>query len=106
MAKGESIERGNTIRFAWSAASGPVRATYRIDVLRYEPGGDRYVCRLVELVSVDRMQPDEAVSDDTLRSLTGKCVRVPREALNGSILPLKMTTLTGDLARSYFFDEA
>ncbi len=106
MAKGDSIEQGNTIRFAWSAASSHVRATYRIDVLRYEAGGDRYVCRLVELISVDRNQPDEVVSDDALRSLIGKCVRAPREALNGSILALKMATLTGGLARPYFFDEA
>ena len=106
MAKGDSIDRGNTIRFAWSAASSHVRATYRIDVLRYESGGDRTVCRLVELISVDRSQPDEVVSDDALRSLIGKCVRAPREALNGSVLALKMTTLTGGLARPYFFDEA
>jgi len=53
------------------------------------------VCRLVELISVERSQPDEVVSDDALRSLIGKCVRAPREALNGSVL-----------ARPYFFDEA
>jgi hypothetical protein len=105
VAIGDSIERGNTIRFAWSAASGHVQATYRIDVLRYEPGGDRTVCRLVELISVERSQPDEGVSDDALCGLIGKCVRAPREALNGPILALKMTTLTGGLARPYFFDE-
>jgi hypothetical protein len=63
------------------------------------------VCRLVELLLVDRSQPDEIVSDDALRGLIGKCVRVPREALNGSILALKIATLTGGLARPYFFDE-
>ena len=98
--------RDATIRFVWTGASGRVQAVYRAEVLRYEVAGDRVACRLVALISVDRNQPDEAVSDDALRSLIGKCVRVPREALNGSLLPLKVTTLTGGLARPYFFDEA
>jgi len=106
VAGGDSIEQGNTIRFAWSTASSRIQATYRIQVLRYEAGGDRCVCRLVELISVDRNQPDEAVSDEILRSLVGKCVRVPSEALNGTTLLLKVATLTGGLARPYFFDEA
>jgi hypothetical protein len=93
------------LHFAWSSPWGRVTATYRAAVLRDEAAGDRYVCRLTELAGVERSAP-EAIDEDILRGLIGKCVRVPRQALNGITLPLKMSTLTGGLTRPYFFDEA
>lgn len=92
-----------TLRFAWTPPPGRVRAAYRAEVLRYEQGGSRYVCRLAELLSVEKNAAGE-ISDETLHGLIGKCVRVPGEALNGMTLPLKMSTLTGERARPYFFD--
>jgi hypothetical protein len=92
-----------TLRFAWAPASGRVKAAYRSEVLRHEPDGDRYICRLAELIEIERSAAEE-VGDDTLRGLIGKCVRVPGEALNGMTLPLKMFTLTEARARPYFFD--
>jgi hypothetical protein len=92
------------LRFAWSPAPERIRATYRAEVIQYEVDGDRYVCRLMELFTVERSGSGQAVSDERLRDLVGKYVRVPGEALNGDVLPLKMSTLTGDLARPYFFD--
>jgi len=92
------------LHFAWSPPSGRVKAAYRAEVIEYQTEGDRYVCRLAELVAVDRSGPSEEVSDEMLRGLIGKRVRVPGEALSGMVLPLKMATLTGGLARAYFYD--
>ena len=92
-----------TIRFAWSPPAGRVKAAYRAEVREYLADGDRYVCQLAELVAVERSGSSEDVSDEALRGLVGKCVRVPREALSGMTLPLKMATLTGSLAHPYFF---
>ena len=113
------------LHFAWSPPSGRVKAAYRAEVIEYQAEGDRYVCRLVELVAVERSSVrvpqggfardadsehspasglGEEVSEETLRGLIGKYVRVPGEALNGMVLPLKMATLTGGLARAYFYD--
>ena len=94
-----------TLSFAWSSPSGRVKAVYRAEVLRREVESDRCVCRLLELVGVERSGSSEEVSDAALRALIDKCVRVPGEALNGLTLPLKMATLTGGLTRPYFFDE-
>jgi hypothetical protein len=81
-------------------------ASYRAEVIRYEPEGRRDVCRLSELVDVTRAGSGEEISDAMLRGLIGKLARVPHEALNSDlILPLKITTLTGGLRRPYFFDE-
>lgn len=76
---------------------------YQAEVLDYKPDGDRFVCRLVELLAVKRAS--DTPSDAVLSGLIGKHVRVPREALNGTTLPLKMATLTGGLSRPYFYDE-
>ena len=113
------------LHFAWSPPSGRVKAAYRAEVIEYQAEGDRYVCRLVELIAIERggarvpqggftrdaglehvqkSRPGEEVSDDILRGLIGKRVRVPGEALSGMVLPLKMATLTGGLARPYFYD--
>lgn len=92
-----------TLSFAWSTPAGRVRAAYRAEVVEYLPSGDRYVCRLTTLLAVERGDGGD-IDDATLRGLTGKCVRVPREALDGMTLPLKRATLTGGLARPYFFD--
>lgn len=92
------------LHFAWAPPSGRVKVTYRAEVLEYQAEGDRYICRLAEIVSIERNGSGEAVTDETLRGLLGKCVRVPREALDGMVLPLKMATLSGGLARPYFFN--
>ncbi|HLF28627.1 MAG TPA: hypothetical protein VJG32_20025 [Anaerolineae bacterium] len=92
------------LHFAWSPPSGQVQATYRAEMLAYQAVGDRYVCRLVELLVVERTGSSAEVSDETLRGLIGKCVRAPAEALDGIVLPLKLATLTGGLARPYFFN--
>lgn len=91
------------LRFVWSPPSGRVKATYRAEVMVFQAKGDRYLCRLAELIAVERSGDEPG--DETLRGLIGKYVRVPREALDGIALPLKMATLTGALARPYFFDE-
>ena len=94
------------LHFAWSPSSGRVKATYRAEVIRHEPEGQRDVCRLIELVEIQRTGSGDEITDEMLRGLIGKCVRVPHEALGSDvILPLKVTTLTGGLRRPYFFDE-
>jgi hypothetical protein len=103
-------ERGDTneivtLHFAWSPPGGRVKANYRAEVRRYEAEGDRYVCRLIDLVEVDRSGATDAITDPMLRGLTGKYARVPREALmTQMLLPLKVATLTGGLRRPYFFN--
>jgi hypothetical protein len=93
--------------FAWSPPSaGMVRATYRVEVESYEPRGDRFQCKLLELVEVSGIQSGSELTQEMLDQLVDQHVLVPREGLNGLILRLKMTTLTGGLKRPYFFDES
>jgi hypothetical protein len=93
------------LHFAWSPATGIVRAAYRAEVERYEPKGDRFQCKLLELLDSTGVQSDSELTPEMLDRLAGQHVLVPREALNGLTLRLKMTTLTGGLKRPYFFDE-
>ena len=99
------IEPGTQLplRFAWSPSTGMVRATYRVEVERYEPQGDRFQCQLLELVEASGVQAGSELTQQMLDRLVGQHVLVPREGLNGLILRLKMTTLTGGLKRPYFF---
>ena len=101
---GTGATTGAVVRFAWATPTGRVRADYRADVLQPQRGDDRFVCRLIELVAVERRGAGEGVDEDTLRGLVGKCVRVPREALDGRVLCLKSSTLDGSRARPYFFE--
>lgn len=96
---------GAELRFAWSPSTGIVRATYRVDVGRYEPQGDRFQCKLLELIEVSGLQPKSELTREMLDRLVGQSVLVPREGLNGLTLRLKMTTLTGGLKRPYFFTD-
>jgi hypothetical protein len=102
---GKSIEIGclYPLRFAWSPSTGMVRATYRVEVESYEPRGDRFQCRLLDLVEASGVRSDSELTQAMLDRLVGQHVRVPREGLNGLILRLKMTTLTGGLKKPYFF---
>ncbi len=93
-----------TLRFAWSPSTGMVRATYRVEVERYEPKGDRFQCQLLELVETSGIQFDSELTREMLEGLVGQHVLVPREGLNGLSLRLKMTTLTGGLKKPYFFN--
>jgi hypothetical protein len=81
-----------------------VRATYRVEVERYEPQGDRFQCKILELVEASGIQAGSELTQEMLDQLVGQQVLVPREGLNGLILRLKMTTLTGGLKHPYFFD--
>ena len=91
------------VRFAWSPSTGMVRATYRVEVERYEPKGDRFQCRLLELIEAQGLQDDSELTQDMLDQLVGQHVLAPREGLDGLVLRLKMTTLTGGLKHPYFF---
>lgn len=94
------------LRFAWSPpAAGMVRATYRAEVGRYEPRGDRFQCKLLELIETSGLQEGSDLTREMLDQLVEQQVLVPHEALNGLTLRLKMTTLTGGLKRPYFFTE-
>jgi hypothetical protein len=93
------------LRFAWSPATGLVRATYRAEVGRYEPKGDRFQCKLIELIETSGFQAGSNLTREMIERLVGQQVLVPREALNSLILHLKMTTLTGGLKHPYFFTE-
>src|SRR5512137_2930988 len=92
------------LHFAWSPSTGMVRATYRVEVESYEPRGDRFQCQLLELVEASEVQSGSELTQEMLDGLVGQHVLVPREGLNGLILRLKMTTLTGGLKRPYFFN--
>jgi hypothetical protein len=92
------------LRFAWSPSSGRVKATYRAEVIGHIVESERYLCRLAELTGVERRGAGDAVSDGDLHDLVGKHVRVPGEALDGLVLPLKMSTLTETRTHPYFFD--
>ena len=94
-----------TLRFAWSPATGLVRATYRAEVGRYEPRGDRFQCQLIELIEVSGLQSGSELTREMIDQLVGQQALAPREALTGLTLHLKMTTLTGGLKRPYFFSE-
>ena len=81
------------------------RATYRVEVERYEPQGDRFQCQLLELVEASGVQSGSELTPEMLDRLVGQHVLVPREGLNGLVLRLKMTTLTGGLKKPYFFND-
>ena len=102
----QSIEPGAqlSLRFAWSPSTGMVRATYRVEVESYEPKGDRFQCKLLELVEASGVRSGNELTQEMLDRLVGQHVLVPREGLNGLVLRLKMTTLTGGLKHPYFFD--
>ena len=91
------------LHFAWAPSSGMVRATYRAEIERYEPKGDRVQCKLIELLEARGVQADSELSPAMISNLIGQHVLVPHEALDGIILRLKMSTLTGGLKRPYFF---
>ena len=93
------------LHFAWSPATGLVRASFRAKVERYEPKGDRFECKLLELLEVQGLQTGSELTQEMLDHLVGQHVLVPREALDGLRLQLKMATLTGGLKKSYFFSE-
>ena len=93
------------LRFAWSPSTGMVRATYRVEVERYEPQGDRFQCKILELVETSGIQAGSELTQEMLDGLVGQHVLVPREGLNGLILRLKMTTLTGGLKKPYFYND-
>jgi len=102
-----SIQTGEylPLRFAWSPATGMVRVTYRVEVESYEPRGDRFQCKIVELVEASGVRSGSELTQEMLERLVGQHVLVPREGLNDLILRLKMTTLTGGLKKPYFFNE-
>jgi hypothetical protein len=102
---GNSILPGHQfdLHFAWAPSTGMVRATYRAEIERYEPKGDRFQCKLIELVEVNGIQSDSELSQEMISNLIGQRVLVPREGVEGMILRLKMTTLTGGLKKPYFF---
>lgn len=92
------------LRFAWSPSAGRVKATYRAEVIAHLVESERYLCRLVELIDVERRGASDTIDGDVLHGLIGKHVHVPREALDGLVLPLKMSTLTETHTHPYFFD--
>src|SRR5512135_3524634 len=91
------------LHFAWAPSTGMVRATYRAEIERYEPKGDRVQCKLIELVEARGVKADSELSPAMISNLIGQHVLVPHEALDGIILRLKMSTLTGGLKKPYFF---
>lgn len=94
------------LHFAWSPSTGLVRATYRAEVERYELQGDRFQCQLLELVEASGIRAGSELTQEMLDRLVGQHVLVPREGLNGLVLRLKMTTLTGGLKKPYFFNSS
>jgi hypothetical protein len=103
----QALEQGDqtTLRFAWSPSTGMVRATYRVEVESYEPKGNRFQCKILELVEASGVRSGSELTQEMLDGLVGQHVLVPREGLNGLMLRLKMTTLTGGLKKPYFFND-
>ncbi len=92
------------LNFAWSPSTGMVRAIYKAEIERYEPKGDRYQCKLIDLVEARGVRSGSELSIEMIRNLIGQHVLVPHEAIDGMILRLKMSTLTGGLKKPYFFN--
>ena len=82
-----------------------VRATYRAEIERYEVKGDRFQCKLIDLIATSGVKSNSELTQDMISNLIGQRVLVPREGVEGMILRLKMTTLTGGLKKPYFFNE-
>ena len=91
------------LHFAWAPSSGMVRATYRAEIERYEAKGDRFQCKLIELIEASGVKAGSELTQAMISNLIGQHVLVPREGVEGMILRLKMTTLTGGLKKPYFF---
>ncbi len=82
-----------------------VRATYRVEVNRYESKGDRFQCKLLELIETSGLHEGSELTREMLDRLVGQSALIPREGLNGLTLRLKMSTLTGGLKHPYFFTD-
>lgn len=93
------------LHFAWAPSSGMVRATYRAEIEQYEAKGDRFQCKLIELVEASGLKSGSELTQAMISNLIGQHVLVPREGVEGMTLRLKLTTLTGGLKRPYFFNE-
>src|SRR5512141_760887 len=50
------------LHFAWAPSTGMVRATYRAEIERYEPKGDRVQCKLIELLEASGVQAESELS--------------------------------------------
>ncbi|MCS7251199.1 MAG: hypothetical protein NZ572_01960 [Thermoflexus sp.] len=93
------------LRFAWRSLEGPrVVAHFQAVVEREDPVMRRVFCRLVALkgIQIPPGVKDPLLTPESLRALEKKRVKVPQEALEGLILPLKRETLTGSLWIPYF----
>lgn len=103
--KADALPQLVTLRFAWSQPSIRIKATFKAKALSHIVKSDRYLCKLIDLQRLEHKGPDDTNADSKIRDLVGKYVRVPQEALDGLVLPLKITTLTGKQLNPYFFDE-
>ncbi|WP_322801963.1 hypothetical protein [Thermoflexus sp.] len=93
------------LRFAWRSVHGSyVTARFQAVVEGEDPIMRRFFCRLVTLreVQVPEGLDDPLLTEERLRALEGKRVKVPEEALHGRTLTLKRETLTGGLRIPYF----
>lgn len=93
------------LRFAWRSVHGSyVTARFQAVVEGEDPVMRQLFCRLVTLLEVQIPEglEDPLLTEEHLRALEGKRVKVPEEALHGRTLPLKRETLTGGLRIPYF----
>jgi hypothetical protein len=102
----KAIELGHQfdLHFAWRPSTGLVYAIFKAEVERYEPRGNRYQCKLIELIEASGIHSGSELSRAMIDRLVGQQVLVPQEALDGLVLRLKMSTLTGGLKKPYFFE--
>ncbi len=82
-----------------------LRVTFAARVEALERDKNRLRCRLLSVQAAGGTQPEENVPPHYLQrimALVGKRAWVPLVALEGTVLPLRLATLTGE--HPFFFD--
>lgn len=94
------------VQMSWRLPDGNrLQVTFEAEVETLEMAKNRMRCRLTRIQAASGTQPEEEVDPYYFRQvmdLIGKRALVPFEALKGIVLPLRLTTLTGE--HHYFFD--
>lgn len=81
-----------------------LKVTYQTSVISYEEDKDRWLVRLLEIIEPTDLADIPADTRSLLDDLPGKWAYVPDAARDGTVLPLKYETLTGDIRYFYASD--
>jgi hypothetical protein len=96
------------VHMAWTLPDGHrLRVTFKVQVEALEREKNRMRCRLLEVEAAGGTQPETEVDPlyfERVMGLVGKWALIPLDAFQGTVLPLRLSTLTDE--GRYFFETA